>query len=317
MGSVDWFVPEDKSSHEQLITVVIPLYNKEAEIKETLKSVLCQTYSPFEVLVVNDGSTDCSEDLVNSFEAPNLRLINQSNQGVSVARNTGIAEAKTEWVALIDGDDIWAPTHLENLVKLLKCYPGSELYSTRITPDKDRLGTKKECVRIKDYSKYVLDEGWAVNSSSLMFTKRIWRLVGGFPQGETHGEDIVTWYKMSFYTDICVSDKVDVLYRNDCSNNASRSIKDEDDAFVKYMDLRVIEGPEDVRFDEIEISNKMRISKAFFLISSGAGWAAKKHLDKAVSTKRFKKIRIACMIACYLPPFLAKAIAQSVLKCKS
>ena len=90
-------------------SVIIPLYNKVADILATVQSVLEQSFSDFELIVVNDGSTDGSEQVIKELieDHSNVRLVNQENQGVSAARNRGILEASGEYVALIDGDDIW------------------------------------------------------------------------------------------------------------------------------------------------------------------------------------------------------------------
>lgn len=94
------------------ISVVIPCYNAEEYLRETLGSVVSQTHAPVEVLVVNDGSTDDSAEIAGSYGPP-VRVIHQDNRGESVARNRGIDEARGEWVAFIDADDIWKPRKLE------------------------------------------------------------------------------------------------------------------------------------------------------------------------------------------------------------
>ena len=92
-----------------MISVVIPLYNKEKQIANTLRSVFAQTYTDYEIIVVNDGSTDNSVAVVESLNDPRIRLIHQKNAGVSAARNRGIEEARGEYIALLDGDDEWKP----------------------------------------------------------------------------------------------------------------------------------------------------------------------------------------------------------------
>ena len=93
-------------------TVVIPLYNKEREIEATLRSVLAQSRQPEEIVVVDDGSTDRSAEVVRRIGSPLVRLIQQPNAGVSAARNRGIAEARSSHIALLDGDDGWEPGYL-------------------------------------------------------------------------------------------------------------------------------------------------------------------------------------------------------------
>jgi glycosyltransferase involved in cell wall biosynthesis len=101
------------------VSVVIPCYNGAAFLAETLASVLHQTYRPHEIIVVDDGSTDKSASIAESF-GPSVRVIRQENQGESVARNRGWAEARGEWIAWLDADDLWVPTKLERQMHCLR-----------------------------------------------------------------------------------------------------------------------------------------------------------------------------------------------------
>jgi len=107
------------SSHETTVSVVIPCYNGSMYLRETLKSALSQTLSPLEVIVVDDGSTDDSATIAESFGSP-VRVIRQKNQGESVARNRGIDEAKGEWIAFLDADDLWKPEKLEKQFEVVE-----------------------------------------------------------------------------------------------------------------------------------------------------------------------------------------------------
>src|SRR5690606_11857402 len=106
-----------------MFSIVIPLYNKEQSVTNTLQSVLNQTYTEFEVVIVNDGSTDNSVEKVEAFNDPRIRLIHQANAGVSAARNKGIEEAKFEWIAFLDADDLWMENHLSTLRNMIETYP--------------------------------------------------------------------------------------------------------------------------------------------------------------------------------------------------
>ena len=92
-----------------MFSVIIPLYNKEKSVSSTLQSVLNQTFKKFEVIVVDDGSTDGSYDVVKQFKDERIRLIQKENGGVSSARNRGIQETKYDHVAFLDADDVWEP----------------------------------------------------------------------------------------------------------------------------------------------------------------------------------------------------------------
>ncbi len=102
------------------VSVIIPAYNAMAYLPETVESVLNQTFTDFELLIINDGSSDDIVQWASQVTEPRVKLISQENQGVSVARNTGIAHAQGEYVAFLDADDLWEPTKLEKQAQCLE-----------------------------------------------------------------------------------------------------------------------------------------------------------------------------------------------------
>ena len=109
-------------------SIVIPLYNKEKAIVATLQSVLAQTYTDYEIIVVDDGSKDNSLKVAKSVNDSRINVIHKENGGVSSARNRGIREAKGDYIALLDGDDLWKPTFLEEQVKLIHDFPKAAMW---------------------------------------------------------------------------------------------------------------------------------------------------------------------------------------------
>jgi glycosyltransferase involved in cell wall biosynthesis len=116
------------------VSVVITVYNSMPYLPETVESVLRQTFDDFEVLIIDDGSTDQTLEWVSQLNHPNVNVITQENQGVSVARNTGIHNSKGTYVAFLDGDDLWEPTKLEKQVILLDQNPDIGLVHTWLAP---------------------------------------------------------------------------------------------------------------------------------------------------------------------------------------
>ena len=112
-----------------MISVVIPLYNKEKQIKRTLQSILAQTFQDFEIVIVNDGSIDNSIIEVEKVKDSRIRLIHQKNAGVSAARNKGIEEAKYELIAFLDADDEWKSKYLEVQYNLYRKYPECDIFA--------------------------------------------------------------------------------------------------------------------------------------------------------------------------------------------
>ncbi|MCO6148642.1 glycosyltransferase family 2 protein [Flavobacterium sp. NRK1] len=113
-------------------SVVIPLYNKENFVADTIQSVLNQTFDDFEVIIVNDVSTDRSLDVALTFSDERIRIItHKKNSGLSASRNTGIKNATALYIAFLDADDLWKPQFLEKIYELTLNYPEAELFGTK------------------------------------------------------------------------------------------------------------------------------------------------------------------------------------------
>ncbi|MDP4270339.1 MAG: glycosyltransferase family A protein, partial [Bacteroidota bacterium] len=113
-----------------LFSVIIPLYQKGPFIARAIESVLCQTYKEFELIVIDDGSTDNGANIVEQITDHRLTLIRQENRGVSAARNKGISLAKGDYIGLLDADDKWEADFLMEMKRLIETYPGCGWYSS-------------------------------------------------------------------------------------------------------------------------------------------------------------------------------------------
>ena len=102
-----------------MISIIIPLYNKEQSIEKTVHSVLSQSYNDFELVIVDDGSVDQSVAVVKGMTDERIKLIQKKNGGVSSARNSGIHAAKNEWIAFLDADDLWHVNFLRSVVEVI------------------------------------------------------------------------------------------------------------------------------------------------------------------------------------------------------
>ncbi|MEM8831640.1 MAG: glycosyltransferase family A protein [Cyanobacteria bacterium P01_G01_bin.19] len=115
------------------VSIIIPTYNMMAYLPETIGSVLAQTYTDFELIVVDDGSKDNTSEWVDQLSDPRIRLITQANMGLAGAINTGITNSQGEYIALIDADDLWSPTKLEQQVAVLDHHPEVGIVNTWVT----------------------------------------------------------------------------------------------------------------------------------------------------------------------------------------
>jgi glycosyltransferase involved in cell wall biosynthesis len=208
-----------------MISVIIPLFNKEIEIANAIQSVLDQSFNNFELLIINDGSTDRSAVIAQSFSDKRIRFIDKKNGGVSSARNRGITEAKFELVAFLDGDDWWANDFLETLFNLSNKYPDAYLWAGQYV----QVNKKKEVIVLDRFPPII--EGFfvlynylfAVWSSSILIRKEVFSKVGNFDENLTHGEDTDMWIRIAMTFQICYTDKV-VAYYNISGNPLKKSI---------------------------------------------------------------------------------------------
>jgi len=190
-----------------MISVVIPLYNKEKQIAATLRSVFNQTFQDFEVVIVNDGSTDSSVSVVESLGDSRIRLINQKNSGVSAARNRGIDEAKGAFIAFLDADDEWKPEYLETQMSLVRKYPQCDVFVTnyefrdetgKVTSTIIRkLPFQGETGILTNYFEVASCSHPPICSISIMVRQVAIKSVGGFPIRIKSGEDLLTWARLA------------------------------------------------------------------------------------------------------------------------
>lgn len=213
------------------VTVIIATYNAIAYLPNTVDSVIQQTFTDFEVLIVDDGSTDETVEWVSKLVDPRVRLISQANQGVAVARNQGIANAQGEYVAFLDADDLWEPTKLEKQVKCLEENPQVGLVNTSIV-NIDEQGKPLGAVNAPDVEgnvlNYIVEENLILCGSAPMVRSSCLEAVQGFDQKLMSAEDWDLWIRLAARYDFAVIKEPLVLYRqhlNSKSNNIERHLK--------------------------------------------------------------------------------------------
>jgi len=190
------------------ISVVIPAYNIGKLVARAIDSVLAQTHQPDEIIVVDDGSTDDTADIIKSYGSK-VRYVYQVNLGLAGARNTGIKTANCEWVAFLDGDDEWLPDNLRLHLEVLKRNPnlvwsagnfdnflaGENRRRPYIRPDKGRKLLSGKSYFDDFFDAYMLDA--AGNANTMLIKRQILHEAGLFRQELSFAEDTDLWFRMA------------------------------------------------------------------------------------------------------------------------
>lgn len=288
------------------VSVIIPLYNKAAEIGATLRSVLGQTVQPLEIIVVDDGSTDGGAEVVKAFAEPLVRLVGQPNRGVAAARNRGIAEARGEYVALLDGDDVWEPRFLEKSIEMIEKYPECAIYATGFYT----LRKGKKFPAASSEKEGVLDDffceamrGYICTSSSVVIPKDIFQRSGGFPEGMKIGEDLYCWIGLASLGPVCFTPELLAGYVITASNRSVCGYTPENTIY-SFRDLY---RPEEENSCRNEYIARCAIGKGIILSSRGDtrfGLETERFFSYTRMYRReLRKLRILNRLPASLRPF--------------
>lgn len=200
-------------------SVVIPLYDKEEYVVQTLKSVVGQTYQNFEVIIINDCSTDDSLNVVKTVHDHRIKIIEHSeNKGLSASRNTGINAATHPYIAFLDADDYWDSTYLETIRNLIKEYPNESVFATHYRENfKDKFFIPKSNFPVSSKGKtFLVRDFFEINLGRLILTqscivvhKTVFEQIGYYDENVTFAEDIDFYircfhtYNLAYYNDVC------------------------------------------------------------------------------------------------------------------
>ena len=238
-----------------MFSVIIPLYNKAPYVAKAIESVLGQTYRDFEVIVIDDGSTDQSLEVAKTFENKSITIVSQPNSGVSTARNNGVKLAKHPYICFLDADDWWHPTFLEEMKRLITDFPDAGIYGSgyyivkngqeRIAP----IGVPQGFERgIIDYCEvYAKTLCMPLTSISVVIPKHIFDEEKGFKSQLKFGEDFDLWIRIALKHKVILVNKPLAYYNQDVDVNnraiGSRFYKPEEHMlFSNYGDFMHNEG---------------------------------------------------------------------------
>ncbi|MBE9576179.1 glycosyltransferase family 2 protein [Flavobacterium proteolyticum] len=214
------------------LSVIIPLYNKGFIITKTLASVFAQTFTDFEIIIIDDGSTDNSVEKVKQFNDTRIQLFQQKNQGAATARNLGIEKANCELIAFLDADDYWFPNHLAILIELQEKYINCGIYAsrylTKIASNKTITNSFKNSIS-DDFEGIIPDffEASLINrvatSSSILVPKTILLQNNGFNKEVTSGQDLELWTKIGITHTVAISNQITAIYNFELPNSLSKT----------------------------------------------------------------------------------------------
>ena len=215
-------------------SIVIPLYNKQNAIATTLRSVLAQTYTNYEVVVVDDGSIDDSANIaeatlgLSNLSPVSYRIIRKKNGGVSSARNQGIQEAKYDYIALLDGDDVWNEHYLEEQVKLIHDFPDAKMWGVNYADICNGNIFPYHQGLADDYRGYVnnyfsTNHGDLFWTSAIVLKKDIAEYTDLFDERMAYSEDMDLWYRIILQSKVVFYNKVLAYYNKDAENRAEQN----------------------------------------------------------------------------------------------
>jgi glycosyltransferase involved in cell wall biosynthesis len=256
---------------EPRFSVVVPLYNKASSIRRCISSILGQEFRDFELIVVNDGSTDDGPQIVRDITDSRVRLVDQDNAGPAAARNRGVSLAGADYVCFLDADDEWSSQFLQTMWRLRECAPGAGLYSVlhdvvgedgkryarKVALPQDYLGILEDFYRLYEMAELV-------NSSTACVRKELLVSLGGFPETARVGEDIYTWLRLA--------DSGNVAFANVCHSTVYRNAENRSGnqpAFRMPFHLQAV-----LRDGAIEFSERNRAKVMRFAVRNGIVLAA-------------------------------------------
>lgn len=210
-------------------SIIIPLYNKELYIERAIYSVQSQIITNWELIIVDDGSTDDSIQRISDLQDKRINVIKQSNQGEAAARNRGIKEVKNEIICFLDADDYWSPDFLLEISRLANKYPQAEIYIPNYCIEYNGnhyhhkirgLDRCQEDGILSNFYETITGNYWIINSScNAIKRERLLMMDKFFPVGSTVYCDFDFWLRLCPHSIIAYSKKVCAYYCREVGNN--------------------------------------------------------------------------------------------------
>lgn len=297
-----------------MFSVIIPAFNAEKFIKKAIYSVLGQSYDGFELIVVDDGSGDGTGDLVKNICDDRITYFRQTNQGVSVARNTGIQLAKHDYICFLDSDDFWMHDHLETMKYLIEKYRNCRMYLTgysvclrdgRVVPKSEKLLKSINSNDFECGNAFLIRQkyGYFMHINSICCHREVFSRLGYFEPGVRNGEDDDMWYRAFAYYSVAISKKTTSVYtRTNCGATSRRKFYS-DWVFIKRIPS-IIDDPavqQDRKDSLLQIAELRKLSQVRSMISEG--WKKKAfEMFRKLDIRRLPKKKWCITLVSFLIP---------------
>lgn len=301
-----------------IVSIIMPLYNKAPYVRKAVESVVGQTYKDWELIVVDDGSTDGSGDIVKSIKDSRIRLVRQDNTGVSAARNCGVEESTAPYICFLDADDWWEPAFLEEMSKVIEHYPNAGIYGVGYYIVKNGkkcpapIGVNSDFTEgeINYCQVYAKTLCMPLTSISVCIPRKVFNDTKGFPPGITLGEDFILWLSIALKHKVVLLNKPLANYNQDVDITYRGTHHLHDPKHHMLWQLEEFEPMEKTNPDYKQLIDNLRTySLMNYLLESRYRNAAQKELSKVDWACQPTTIRRR-----YLHPVWLLQLRQSFLK---
>lgn len=286
-------------------SIIIPVYNKEKFVEHTLKSVLSQTFSDFEIIIVNDGSTDGSESKVQQFHDPRIRYYSKKNEGVSIARNFGIEKSSADFICFLDADDFWHPDFLEVMHSYIHEIPNQKVFASAIEIETAKTIfpaqyaiKKSNAFEIVNYFEASIKES-VIWTSAVVLHKSVFEKSGLFDPKIRIAEDTDLWIRVGLHYPVVFIWNILARYVYD-----EKSVSRQDQyifaetSFLKYTEAE----KENKALKKFLDFNRFSVAIKSKLIGDT------KNFEKARNGIDFKNIPLKKRVLLLLPAFILKKL---------
>ena len=232
------------------ISIIIPTYNSEKTIKETIASVQKQSFTDWELIIIDDGSEDNTVNVVREIDESRLRLFVYENGGVSVARNRGIAQSGGDYIAFLDADDLWDVDKLSSQIKALQLNPKAQVaysWTNYIDESGKLLFSGPRFSYQGNVLKQLLQRNFLLNASNILLRRDALKLVPGFDPEFTYAADWDFYLRLAKNFNFVLVPQYQIYYRQS-ANSMSTKIEEMRKQCLNALDLTFKDVPNELKY---------------------------------------------------------------------